>query len=184
MSKTDSPLSAEEREKTRLEEALRARNKLISELNTAARAENARRRKAEEQLNKIRRELREAKAENIRLSKRLETANGKIGQLNEDILKLNESLKERTTQPQLQQALEESQRELKHARATISGLTQSAKKLKAELTRCRREKEEMGLIYKRTLPECEKASEWLEGLARCIRSCQELASPSPPETTE
>lgn len=94
---------------------------------------------------------------------------------------LEARLKESMAQPQLQRALEENQRGLKHARATISGLTQSAKRLKAELARCRHEKEEMGLIYKRTIPECEKAAEWLEGLARCIRTCQNLASPEPQE---
>jgi chromosome segregation ATPase len=184
MPKTNTPLSAEERFKERLEEALRARNKLIAELNSAARVENTRRREAEDRLRKAQKDLKEAQAEITRLSRRHETANQKIGILNEEILRLKASLNNGLTQPQLQRALEENERELKHARATISGLTQSAKRLKAELARCRGEKEEMGLIYKRTIPECEKAAEWLDGLARCIRTCQNLASPEPQEPEE
>jgi len=184
MPKTNTPLSAEELQIGHLEEALRARNRLIAELNTAARVENTRRREAEDRLRKAQKELKDAQSEITRLSRRHETANQKIGRLNEEILKLQSRLKETMTQPQLQRALEENERELKHARATISGLTQSAKRLKAELARCRGEKEEMGLIYKRTIPECEKAAEWLEGLARCIRTCQNLASPEPQEPEE
>jgi chromosome segregation ATPase len=184
MSTTKTPLPAEELKGKRLEEALRARNKLIAELNTAARVESTRRREAQNALLNAQKELKDAQAEIAKLSRRHETANQKIGKLNEEILELKAKLKETMTQPQLQQILEENQRELKHARATISGLTQSAKRLKGDLDRCRREKEEMGLIYKRTIPECEKAAEWLEGLARCIRTCQNLASPTPPESAE